>query len=326
MSPAVSVILPIYNAEATLPRCLESLIHSEMQDIEVICIDDGSTDRSLEILEAYALKDLRIKVFSKSNGGVSSARNLGLGQATGEYLAFVDADDYVAPSIYMKLYEAAAVNQADMVVCDFYRISLDGVSYSDQSACAGLVESVLNQIFSWHDIALWNRLVRKSMVDILFVDGVQFCEDRIFVANLLAKMANQQKSIAHVSEALYYYDNKVNAESLTKKPQKVKLKAMLDAFDKIYDNLKFLPIHHSYYSFMFDLAFNAYWNQSTYELREEEFKDLFSPYYNGINQYVKPCFKKKLILAAITQRFCVVNCFRWMLLPAIIKDKLLAAW
>lgn len=120
MSPAVSVILPIYNAEATLPRCLESLIHSEMHDIEVICINDGSTDRSLEILEAFALKDFRIKVFSKTNGGVSSARNLGLGQAAGEYLAFVDADDYVAPSIYKKLYEATAESQADMVVCDFY--------------------------------------------------------------------------------------------------------------------------------------------------------------------------------------------------------------
>lgn len=323
MSPTVSIILPIYNAEATLPRCLESLIHSEMQDIEVICINDGSTDRSLEILEAYALKDLRIKVFSKTNGGVSSARNLGLGQAAGEYLAFVDADDFVVPSIYKKLYEAATKNQADIVVCDFYRIALDGVSYSDQSACAGPVESVLNQIFSWLDIALWNRLVRKSMVDILFVDGVQFSEDRIFVANLLAKLANQQKSIAHVSEALYYYDNTVNAESLTKMPQKVKLKAMLDAFDKIYDNLKALPIHHSYYSFMFDLAFNAYWNHNTYELREEEFKDLFSPYYNGINQYVEPSIKKRLVLAAINNCFTVANRYRWLMFPSIIKDKLL---
>lgn len=159
------------------------------------------------------------------------------------------------------------------------------------------------------------------MVDILFVDGVQFSEDRIFVANLLAKLANQQKSIAHVSEALYYYDNTVNAESLTKMPQKVKLKAMLDAFDKIYDNLKALPIHHSYYSFMFDLAFNAYWNRKSYDLLEKEYKTLFTPYYNGILQFVEPSVKKSLVLSAIKHNFSYANRYRWLMLPSILKDK-----
>ena len=91
----ISIIIPVYNSEVTLRRCLDSVISQSISDWELILIDDGSTDKSGEICEEYASKDKRIKVFYKKNGGVSSARNVGLDNAKGEWIAFVDADDFV---------------------------------------------------------------------------------------------------------------------------------------------------------------------------------------------------------------------------------------
>ena len=91
----ISIIVPVYNVEAYLPQCLDSLINQTYQDLEIICVNDGSTDGSLEILQKYQSKDKRIKVVSQKNQGLSGARNTGISQATGEWIMFVDSDDYL---------------------------------------------------------------------------------------------------------------------------------------------------------------------------------------------------------------------------------------
>ena len=96
-TPLISVIIPVYNVEAYLPRCLDSVIQNTYRNLEIICVDDGSTDGSPEILRDYAQRDARITVITKENGGVSSARNAGLDRATGEFVAFIDSDDFVHP-------------------------------------------------------------------------------------------------------------------------------------------------------------------------------------------------------------------------------------
>ncbi|MEG2166202.1 MAG: glycosyltransferase, partial [Ruthenibacterium sp.] len=98
-TPKVSVIVPVYNTAERLPRCIASLCAQTMQDIEILLIDDGSTDKSGEICNQFAQKDARIQVFHKKNGGVSSARNVGLAQAKGSYISFVDSDDAVTPEM-----------------------------------------------------------------------------------------------------------------------------------------------------------------------------------------------------------------------------------
>ena len=100
MQPKVSVIIPVYNVEKYLRQCLDSVVNQTLKDIEIICIDDGSTDNSLNILKEYAQKDNRIKIISKKNGGLSSARNAGLKFATGEFVGFVDSDDYIERETY----------------------------------------------------------------------------------------------------------------------------------------------------------------------------------------------------------------------------------
>lgn len=117
----VSVIVPVYNVEKYLKRCLDSLINQTLSDIDIICINDGSKDSSLQILEQYAQKDSRIVIYNQENSGLSVARNTGLEHASGEYIGFVDSDDWVDLDFYEKLYNSAKNNNADIAVADFIR-------------------------------------------------------------------------------------------------------------------------------------------------------------------------------------------------------------
>lgn len=115
----LSVIIPVYNTEKYLRRCLDSVLMQTLSDIEIICVDDGSTDNSLRILEEYAGRDSRITVIHKENGGLVSARKTGVGIATGEYIGYVDSDDWIEPDMYESLYECAYGHDADMVTSGY---------------------------------------------------------------------------------------------------------------------------------------------------------------------------------------------------------------
>ncbi|MDT3428811.1 glycosyltransferase EpsH [Paenibacillus forsythiae] len=121
MRPEISIIVPIYNMEAYLPRCLDSLLGQSFGDLEIIAVNDGSTDGSLPILRQYADRDSRIVLINRSNGGVSSARNEGMGQASGRYIAFVDPDDWVDMEMLMAMRQAAEREAADIVMCTYVR-------------------------------------------------------------------------------------------------------------------------------------------------------------------------------------------------------------
>ncbi len=117
----VSILVPVYNVEAYLPKCLDSLIGQTLREIEIICIDDGSTDRSGEILDEYAEKDKRIRVVHQDNGGYGKAMNAGLHFAQGEYIGVVESDDFAAPEMFSQLYKAAVQNRAQIVKSNYYR-------------------------------------------------------------------------------------------------------------------------------------------------------------------------------------------------------------
>lgn len=119
----VSIILPIYNVQDYLVECLESVVHQTLQDIEIICVNDGSTDHSLEIIDAYAQKDERIVVISGPNGGYGKAMNKGLDRASGEYIGIVEPDDYVDLSMFEELYQIAREHNLEFVKSDFYRFT-----------------------------------------------------------------------------------------------------------------------------------------------------------------------------------------------------------
>lgn len=122
----VSVILPIYNVSVYLRQCLDSVVNQTLEELEIVCVDDGSTDNSLEIIREYAQKDPRIVVLTGPNGGYGKAMNRGLERATGEYVGIVEPDDYVASDMFEKLYSVAKTHDLDLVKADFYRFTMDG--------------------------------------------------------------------------------------------------------------------------------------------------------------------------------------------------------
>ena len=126
----ISVIIPVYNIEQYLPRCLDSVIAQTYNNLEIILVDDGSTDSSGEICDKYSLLDNRIKVIHKSNGGVSSARNEGLEVAKGDYIGFVDGDDIIEKDMYQILLDNAIKYHCEMSCCQIDTISVDGVRTS----------------------------------------------------------------------------------------------------------------------------------------------------------------------------------------------------
>ena len=121
----VSIIIPTYNVEMYLVECMESVVNQTLKDIEIICINDGSTDGSLEILKSYAEKDDRIVLVDKENGGYGIGMNIGLDKATGEYIGIVEPDDYIPLNMYSDLYEKAVENDLDFIKADFYRFKRD---------------------------------------------------------------------------------------------------------------------------------------------------------------------------------------------------------
>ena len=122
----ISVIVPVYNVEKYLRQCLDSVLAQTYRELEIILVDDGSTDGSGAICDEYATRDSRIKVVHQQNGGLSSARNAGLDLATGEYVAFVDSDDYIHETMLELLYQALVENNADTVICNFERVDEKG--------------------------------------------------------------------------------------------------------------------------------------------------------------------------------------------------------
>lgn len=128
MHPTVSIIVPIYNAEQTLRRCIDSILTQAFTDFELLLVDDGSCDSSGAICDEYAAQDSRIQVIHKENSGVSSSRNLAISRAQGTYLQFLDSDDWITPDATSSLVRAAQEHQCDLVISDFYRVVGERVS------------------------------------------------------------------------------------------------------------------------------------------------------------------------------------------------------
>ena len=146
-SPKISIIVPVYKAEKYLYRCVDSILAQTFSFFEVLLIDDGSPDNSGKICDEYALLDSRVRVFHKENGGVSSARQLGIDNVQGEYTIHVDPDDWIEPQMLEELYVKAVVEKADMVICDFIFDYPDRQVYVNQKPSSLAHEIVLCELF-----------------------------------------------------------------------------------------------------------------------------------------------------------------------------------
>lgn len=206
--PLISIIIPVYKSENYLGQCLDSVINQTYKKIEIILIDDGSPDSCGEMCDEYAKLDNRVKTIHQDNKGVSVARNIGLDNVTGEYIIFVDSDDYIALDMCEHLYRAMESHSADITVCSYYLINQGIIHIPNQSD----VSSSSNGVETGKKVRpgyLWGRLFRKSLFEQLrFPVGRKF-EDFI-VTPLLYERA---KKIITIEDRLYYY-NRDNENSI----------------------------------------------------------------------------------------------------------------
>lgn len=183
MDKTVSVIVPVYNVEAYLPRCMESLLSQSYQALEIILIDDGSTDSSGTLCDGYGAKDSRVRVIHKKNGGAASAKNAGLRVATGEYLSFVDSDDYLEPGAYAFLVEQLEAHGADVVQSGYRDVFPDRCEERIASAeiCKYENTEYLRRFTQdWTCALLWDKLYRRSVFEGIFFEEGHIIDDEFF--------------------------------------------------------------------------------------------------------------------------------------------------
>ena len=210
MDPCVSIIVPVYNAEASLRRCVESVLNQEFTDFELILANDGSRDGSGGICDAFAAADSRVRVIHKENTGVSDTRNQAISQARGRYLQFLDSDDWITPNATKLLVRAAESRGCDMVVADFYRVVGERVSHKgdiDEDTVLTREEYAAHMMENPADFyygVLWNKLYRRELVEAhhLRMDpDISWCED--FMFNL--EYIRHAQTFFALQVPVYYY-------------------------------------------------------------------------------------------------------------------------
>ncbi|MGE4589809.1 MAG: glycosyltransferase, partial [Acidaminococcaceae bacterium] len=202
--PIISIIVPVYNVEQYIAKCLASIQAQTFSNFEAILVDDGSPDNCGKICDAFAATDTRFCVIHQVNGGLSNARNSGLSVAKGKYIGFVDSDDSIAPDMYEKLYNEAIRTGADIVICDHFRVE-EGKNVPRNSFAK-------NQIFNNRDLMhkladddltsyIWCKLYKKELFgEIKFIEEHNFEDLAIF-----HELVYQAKTIAYLHDCLYYY-------------------------------------------------------------------------------------------------------------------------
>lgn len=204
--PLISVIVPVYKVEPYLDKCISSIVNQTYKNLEIILVDDGSPDNCPAMCDAWAEKDSRIRVIHKTNGGLSDARNAGMAVATGELMAFVDSDDWIAPDMYEHLYRRLAEDNSDIAACGVQMIWEDKTpsrALTREGSCVLNQEEAMQAIIeeSWLKQPVWYKLYKTALVrDILFPKG-KYHED-VFWSYQAVGRAQRVSVLDHIG---YYY-------------------------------------------------------------------------------------------------------------------------
>lgn len=202
----ISIIVPIFNAQSYLDRCITSILNQTYHNLELILVDDGSTDHSLDICKDYASQDSRIIVISKTNEGVGVARNEGLKIAKGDYIGFIDSDDYICANMYEVMYKSAVENSADIVQCGHARVSTNGEIITTSSYRNDVIDSPAKAFKEYcirknTDNYSWSKLYRRTIIENVWFGNYHYSEDAYFIIQCFLKC----KKMVVISDPLYNY-------------------------------------------------------------------------------------------------------------------------
>lgn len=261
----VSVIVPVYNVEKYLRKCLNSLVNQTLKDFEIIIVNDGSTDGSQEIIEEFQAKyPERIKSFLKENGGLSDARNFGLAHVNSEFVGFVDSDDWVTENMFEQMYKLSQKNRAEMVICNLQKVDENGKVLQKLPQIPNMPEKITlkSNISVFSDLSYFacNKIFREDLFDGLqFKEGIHF-EDIELIPQLLLRC----KTISHTQEFHYQYLERADSISKSHTKKGLDILKAVDAVSEVYNDtlfaknqnaLKNFQILEGIYSFLAYLAF-----------------------------------------------------------------------
>lgn len=233
----ISIIVPIYNAEKFIKKCVDSLLNQTKKELEFILINDGSTDKTHDILKTY--KDKRIKYFKNKNQGIGKTRNFGIEKATGKYIIFIDSDDHIEPTTCEELYNKAIKEKADVVVCDFFKVYDDG-SIEDINLPSFKTSKLKDNPNILIDINLspWNKIYSTKLIkdnNIRFAEGIKY-EDVPFVSEAL----DRANKIAKLDKKLNYYVIHGNSETTVRDKRIFDILKIVDMIRKYFKNKTYM--------------------------------------------------------------------------------------
>lgn len=229
--PEISVIVPVYKVEPYIHKCVDSILAQTFTDYELILVDDGSPDTCGNICDEYAQKDARIHVIHKENGGLSDARNAGMKIASGEYVIFIDSDDYIDADMLSYLYENLKKADADMATCGIYEVYADRIEKQEEEpdfVCSG--EEAFRCILRGNTIRgeIWNKLIKRSCISDLEFPKGKLYEDIFYTVDMMQRI----KKVAVGTKPKYYYLHR--SDSITGKAYRPKLFDIIDGYTKNY--------------------------------------------------------------------------------------------
>lgn len=282
MRPKVSVIIPIFNVEDYLSECIESILKQTLQDIEIILVNDGSQDTSGKICDEYSEKDVRVKVIHKKNGGPSDARNWGLDYASGEYISFVDSDDWINENMLSDMYNIGNYNKSDLIVSGSF-IEFANENYFleesfDQTYISTEDKDIKDSIFKICKLGLfnvvWNKLYRKEVIaNYRFIEDAMPAEDVVFNSYIF----NEIESLILMNKSYYHYMKRDIDSYVTKYSPKIYEVALdrYNSFKKLFSNWSLCEEKHNewlnrvYFDGLQDCIINMYRSGSPLSFKDK---------------------------------------------------------
>lgn len=236
LEPLISVVVPVYNVEKYLPKCLDSLLSQTYKNLEIICVNDGSPDNSIKILQEYASKDSRIKVISQENKGLSGARNTGMKSATGELIYFIDSDDWISSDYLQNMYKTMSSLDVDVVIDGKHSyVWENGTQKVKKSRYEGVFEkNKFNLRKTLGFVMVWNKLYKRKFLEdtgVFYPEGVT-CEDCFFYYTVFTKV----RKFAIINNGTYFY--RQNDKSLM---------SQIKSGKRLYDHVRVFNLIFDYY-------------------------------------------------------------------------------
>ena len=268
----ISVIIPVYNVEPYVKRCIDTVLNQTYKNIEIIIVDDGSTDNSGKICDEYKNKDNRVIVIHKENGGLSDARNTGIEKCKGKYIIFVDSDDYIETTMVEKLYNDIKSSNADISICGIYVSENDTIKEQvtpkkSFSISGNTKYDYIYNEYSLQTIVAWNKLYKRSIFKKIRYEKGRVHEDEIIICDIL----NNAKKISYMLEPLYYY---------IKRPGSISMRFSINSYNDKggLDTLIRERIH------LGEVVSNSYMYDNFYKGKYDNLYKYYCERYNELNR------------------------------------------